>query len=251
VQSRPPSTPFGIIAASDEELAALERRVQGKVTTTVDGCRFVRGRIGATPVVLARTGGGRTSAETGMRMLIERERVGRVAIIGFSGGVSPGLKPGSLLVATRIVDRGHPAPQPDPDWSGRISRRCGVREATVVTVERILSTARGKKELWSRLPQDRPVAADLETAAMATVAASRGVPFVVIRAVSDPAEESLPLDFNECLDPTGRISRVRVVARAARDPRLIGPLWRLRGRARTCSRRLADAVCESIPGANP
>jgi nucleoside phosphorylase len=113
---RAPSTPLGVIAASDEELAALERRVHGKVSTTIDGCRFVRGRIGASPVVLARTGEGRASAESGMRKLIEREGVGRVAIVGFSGGVSPGLLPGSLLVATRIVDRGDLAPAPDPDW---------------------------------------------------------------------------------------------------------------------------------------
>ena len=86
---------------------------------------------------------------------------------------------------------------------------------------------------------------------MAAVAASLGIPFVVVRAISDPAEESLPLDFNDCLDPAGSISRARVVARAARNPALIAPLWRLRGRARACSRRLADVVCRSIEGALP
>jgi nucleoside phosphorylase len=240
---------LGVVAASDEELAALERRLDRRTVGTDGACRFVRGRIGATPVVLARTGEGRRNAEAGIRTLIEREGVARVAIIGFSGGISPGLHPGALLVADRIVSNGDPGPGPDREWSEQIARQSGVRGATIVTVDRILCTPRSKKELWTGLSHDRPAAVDLETAAMAAVAASHRVPFVVIRAISDPAEEALPLDFNECLDPSGRISRGRVVARAALNPALISPLWRLRGRARSCSRRLADVVCRSIEGA--
>jgi adenosylhomocysteine nucleosidase len=239
---------LGIVAAADEELAALEHRVEAKTVTSVGACRLVRGRIGITPIVLARTGEGRRSAEAGIRTLIEHEGVERVAIIGFSGGLSPGLRPGTLLVATQIVEHGAPAPGPDRDWSERLEQQVGVRAATIVTVDRILCTPQSKMETWTGLSQDRPAAADLETAAMAAVAAARGVPFVVIRAISDPAEEALPIDFNDCLDPSGRISRARVVARAALHPSLIAPLWRLRGRARTCSRRLADVVCRSIEG---
>ena len=240
---------LGVVAASDEELAALERRLDVKTSESTGACRIVRGRIGVTPVVLARTGEGRRNAEDGIRILVEREGAGRVAIIGFSGGISPGLQPGALLVATHIVENGDAGPDPDCGWSERITRQLDVSGATIVTVDRILCTPRSKMELWTGLSHDRPAAADLETAAMAVVAASHDIPFVVIRAISDPAEEELPLDFNDCLDPSGRISRARVVARAALNPALIAPLWRLRGRARTCSQRLADVVCRSIEGA--
>jgi adenosylhomocysteine nucleosidase len=241
-------TPLGVVAASDEELHALERRLDGKTVRSDGACRVVRGSIGNTSVVLARTGEGRRNAEDGIRILIEREGISRIAIIGFSGGISPGLHPGALLVAEHIVSNGAPGPGPDRDWSDRIGQQLGVRRATIVTVDRILCTPRSKKELWSGLSHERPAAADLETVAMAAVAASHGVPFVVVRAISDPAEEALPLDFNDCLDPSGRISRAKVVARAALNPALIGPLWRLRGRARSCSQRLADVVCRSIEG---
>ena len=89
---------------------------------------------------------------------------------------------------------------------------------------------------------------DLETAAIVAVAASHGVPFVAIRAISDTAEEELPLDFNACLDGSGRISRSKVVGKAAMNPALIAPLWRLHKRARSCAERLADLVCRSIEG---
>jgi adenosylhomocysteine nucleosidase len=180
--------------------------------------------------------------------MLERDRVGRVAIIGFSGGLSPGLSPGALLVAERIIDDASSAPTPDRAWSDRLAREEGVRSATLVTVDHILCTPRSKMELWDGLSQSGPAAADLETAAMASVAASHGVPFVVIRAISDPVDEALPLDFNECLDGSGRISRAKVVGRAAMKPALIAPLWRLHRRARSCSERLADLVCRSIEG---
>jgi adenosylhomocysteine nucleosidase len=238
--------PLGVVAAADEELFALEQRLIATTRSTVGQCRIVRGRIGSVPVVLARTGEGRRNAEDGARILIEREGVERIAIIGLSGGLSPGLAPGALLVADRIVENGSPTAPPDRSWSDRIARQEGVSAATLVTVDRILCTPRSKMELWAGLSQDRPAAADLETAAIVSVAASHGVPFVAIRAISDPAEEALPLDFNECLDGSGRISRSRVVGRAAMNPALIAPLWRLHRRARCCAERLADLVCRSI-----
>jgi len=239
---------LGVVAAADEELRALEGRLIVTKSMTVGHCRLVRGCLGDVPVVLARTGEGRRNAEDGVRTLLEREGVGRVAIIGFSGGLSPGLSPGTLLVAERIIDGGDSSPTPDRAWSDRIAREEGVRSATLVTVDRILCTPQSKMELWDGLSQDRPAAADLETAVMVSVAASHGVPFVVIRAISDPADEALPLDFNDCLDESGRISRARVVGRAAMNPALIAPLWRLHKRARSCSERLADLVCRSIEG---
>jgi len=240
--------PLGVVAAADEELSALEQRLIVTTRSTVGQCRIVRGRIGSVPVVLARTGEGRRNAEEGARILIEREGVERIAIIGLSGGLSPGLAPGALLVADRIVENGKPTASPDRAWSDRIAREEGVSGATLVTVERILCTPRSKMELWAGLSQDRPAAADLETAAIVSVAASHGVPFVAIRAISDPAEEALPLDFNDCLDDSGRISRSRVVGRAAMNPALIAPLWRLHRRARSCAEKLADLVCRSIEG---
>ena len=240
--------PLGVIAAADEELCALEQRLIVTTRATIGNCRIVRGRIGTVPVVLARTGEGRRNAEDGTRILIEREGVARIAIIGLSGGLSPGLAPGALLVADRIVENGDTTAAPDREWSARIARQRGVRGATLVTVDRILCTPRSKTELWDGLSQDRPAAADLETAAIVSVAASHGVPFVAIRAISDPAEEALPLDFNECLDRSGRISRARVVGRAVMKPALIAPLWRLHKRARSCAERLADVVCRSVEG---
>ena len=126
--------------------------------------------------------------------------------------------------------------------------RHGAVAATLVSSERMLCTARSKNELRERLGLEGPAAVDLETAAIAAVAAEYGVPYLAVRAISDTVDESLPMDFNEFRDAKGRIDRFKVVGQALLRPRTIPALWNLRRRASLCSRRLADIVCGLIEG---
>jgi adenosylhomocysteine nucleosidase len=247
-QSRGISRPLGIVAASDDELFATERRTVVTRRERIGSCRLVHGSLCGRPVVLVRTGEGRVNAEAGARVLLDRVELERLVIIGFSGGLSPRLPHGAVVVGDRILDDGNPAPGLDRARSAEIARREGAPRATLVTVDRLLCTARSKAEVWEQLGEDRPAAADLESAAVASVAASRGLPYVAIRVISDAATEALPIDFNACVDASGRIRRTSVVARAAVNPAVIGPLWRLRRRARVCAGKLADFLCRSIEG---
>ena len=67
-----------------------------------------------------------------------------------------------------------------------------------------------------------------------------------MRAVLDPAEEELPLDFNLCRRPDGRVSRGQVMRRAVLRPRRLGELLRLRRRVQLCSQRLAELAEELL-----
>jgi len=96
-----------------------------------------------------------------------------------------------------------------------------------------------------------PVAVDLETAAYARVAAGRGVPYAVVRAISDGADEELPLDFERYRRPDGTLDRARVLRHALGHPATLAPLWRLKRRMDLCSQRLADQVSAWIEGMRP
>jgi len=87
-----------------------------------------------------------------------------------------------------------------------------------------------------------PAAVDLETAAWARVAGELGVPYLAVRAVSDTASETLPVDFNRLRGADGRVRRSAVVLEAVRRPRLIPGLFDLGRRTRRCAERLADSV---------
>jgi len=65
---------------------------------------------------------------------------------------------------------------------------------------------------------------------------------LVVRAVSDTASESLPLDFNEFRDSDGRINRGKVARHLIFHPHLVGPLKGLRTRLRECAVSMADVV---------
>jgi len=84
-------------------------------------------------------------------------------------------------------------------------------------------------------------AVDMESAALSKKAAEWGVPFYAIRAVSDRAEEDMPLDFNTYRDAAGRFSRARIaLAALARPFTTIPALLRLDRNCRIAADSLGD-----------
>src|SRR6185312_3608605 len=75
-----------------------------------------------------------------------------------------------------------------------------VRSGPMVSLTTVLCRATDKQQV-RRLAG--AIALDMESAAIGKVAHAHGVPFAVIRTVSDTADEDLPLDFNAFLKPWG------------------------------------------------
>jgi adenosylhomocysteine nucleosidase len=87
---------------------------------------------------------------------------------------------------------------------------------------------------------------DMESAGIASACREFGVPFVIIRAISDTAEETLPFDLNRCRKRDGEISGVRVALRAAIQPGTIPRLSDLRMRCIEGSEKLAAFVTQLL-----
>jgi hypothetical protein len=82
----------------------------------------------------------------------------------------------------------------------------------------------------------------MESAAWAREAAARGVPYAILRVVSDGADEELPGYIAHCIDSEGGIHRGKVAFAALARPASIPVLWSMRGRVREASSRLAAFV---------
>jgi adenosylhomocysteine nucleosidase len=91
------------------------------------------------------------------------------------------------------------------------------------------------------------LAVDMESAAVMRQAAAAGVPALALRAISDRAGESLPLDFNLCLDTHGQLRLARLLLLLARHPRAIGPLTRLGRQSAAAGRSLARFIGDHLP----
>ncbi len=239
----------GVVAALGEELAVLASRVGARDERRHGDLRLRRGRLDGSEVVLARTGDGRSRAERGVRALVEEYALDRLLVIGVSGGLSPGLEPGAVVVAGEVLDGRRPVAPPDPAWVDAGRRVDGARVGRAVTVDRIACTCEEKAALLGGLPAgDGPAIVDLESAAFARVAAEHGIPYSVVRSVCDPAEKPLPFDLNRCLDEDGGVSRAKVLRYAMFHPAVLGPLMELRAQVDRCSSVLADFVQTLLAG---
>lgn len=196
----------------------------------------VGARIGTTEVVIAATGDGAAKAGEKAAELCERTRPLAVVGAGIAGALSPGLQAGAIVAASRVRDLAADAPPPD---AGLLSRAiaAGARAATLLTVPGPITAVDEKRRLAASF--EGPCAVDMESAAWARVAASRGVPYIVVRAISDQADENLPDYLAACVGEDGAIHRGAVVARALARPSRIPELVRLRRRTLDCAGKLS------------
>ena len=90
----------------------------------------------------------------------------------------------------------------------------------------------------------------MESAGWARVASARDIPYVVVRAVTDTADEDLPAYLSRCYDPEGGIRRGRVLLARARETGL-DPQAPRDAPARARVRRAPRRRSWSIPRGSP
>lgn len=235
-----------VVAAMPEELRPLLRRTGGRAITRIGSMRVFKGVFRGVPLLMARTGVGSTRAERGVRALLETFPVKVLLGIGVSGGLSPGLTEGTLLVGGEVFGPSGKLPGPDPAWFRAAVNRRSLRPGILVSVREIVPSREQKAALLSTLPPGQPAAVDMESAAWVRVAAEKAVPHVVFRSVLDPAEEDLPEFLGRCQDPGGGLSRTSVIREAIFHPRDVPRLLSMGRRVRKCAGELADCVLDVL-----
>jgi adenosylhomocysteine nucleosidase len=215
-----------VLAAFDREFALLKDRMQGPSERTIEGLTFVRGSLGAREVVVAGTGVGKVNAAVATALMIEHFKPAQVVFTGIAGAVDPNLGPGDIVIAERTAHHdmgllwqggfqrggvrnphtGDENPvffQADPSLLASAVEAAGEIElALIATAEgerspRILTgvivtgdafvASRAKcEELAEAMDAD---AVEMEGAAVAQVCFQRDVPCLVIRSMSDKADE--------------------------------------------------------------
>lgn len=144
---------------------------------------------------------------------------------GIAGGLDPAVRPGTVVLAREVVlpDGGRLAA--DAAWADRVAssaHEMTPHRAAIAGSDRILTSTEAKSELRRRTGA---VAVDMETHGVARAAARRSLPFLVIRAVADPADRALPRSALASLDAGGAVRPLATVAALARDPRQIAALF--------------------------
>ncbi len=199
----------------------------GFVTGLAAEAALLRGRLVApgdgTPA------GARAAAE-----LLVGQGAQALVSFGLAGGLRPGLAPGAVLVPSGLAD----GPVCDPAlmaWLG------GSTGEPILAGERIARTAVEKAALYREYGAP---AIDLESGAVAQVAAAHGLPFAVLRAVADPAERDLAPAALIPLKADGRMNLPAILRAVARQPGQIPALIALAGDARRARAALITRLRE-------
>ena len=154
-----------------------------------------------------------------LEALKEKKNVDGIISTGLCGALDPALRVGDIVVS------GTPFDAPATCVLGAVH-----------SIDRVAVTAAEKRTLRN---QTGAIAVDMETAAIRNKAAEWNLPFLCIRAVSDRAGDTLPLDFNRYRNGRGDFSRVRIALAAMARPFSVMP--QLIEFDRNC-RRAADAL---------
>ncbi len=241
-----PGELVALVAAMHEEIAPLEESLSAVEEISEGPYRFVRGRLRGIPVVLAVTGEGKRNADLRTRHLVQRCAPTRLLALGLGGALSPELCPGDLVVSSEVLEGGAVLGWPDLQWLAEAEPRTPHLLGRVVTVDEILLSPELKQHWWAQTPRDQPAVADMESACVARVALAYGLPYLVVRAVSDGADEQLPAFLEDCRSEDGAIDRRQVVWRALWRPSSWQALTRLRRRLERSAEDLAQIAEELV-----
>lgn len=152
------------------------------------------GRRGAEPRVHA-TGAGASAAAEVDAVLDRSAKRGngmeRALIAGLCGALDPAFKPGDQLVYASIQNAAGATIETDPELSAAIQRAVPSAQTGIrgLDVDRVVTRVSEKEEIAARSGAQ---AIDMESYALASRLQEAGIPFTVLRCVSDGLRGDLP-----------------------------------------------------------
>ncbi|MBS3964702.1 MAG: phosphorylase [Methylomonas sp.] len=221
----------GIITALPQELATLTRLKPDRGACVEQG----KG------LLLAWSGMGPAYAEITARHMVA-QGVRRLVSWGCAAALSPQLKPGDLVIASRVGAE-QSRFDTDRDWTAAVlnllSGELKALSGAIACSDRIVANNVEKQAIFSR---SQALALDMESAAIAAVASEQQLPFLAVRAIADPADMTLPDAVARSLKADGTVDLLKVMTQVAWHPGQIPALIRLGlhfGRAQTALKQAA------------
>lgn len=210
---------IGLMGAMDEEIALLLEKVKHQEAVDTAGATFVKGVLHGRNVVVCKSGVGKVNAATTTQILIDRFGAETVWFTGVAGAVHPNLNVGDIVISSTCLQhdmdvrplgykRGITPYQDVSDFPAdpaliRLAEDACARQCTDhhYRVGRVLSGDQfiaDPEFVGSVLYKELDgVCVEMEGAALAQVCHRNGVPFIVLRSISDKADGSADVNFAE------------------------------------------------------
>jgi adenosylhomocysteine nucleosidase len=173
------------------------------------------------------TGIGRDNAGKSVCGFLQHNSPQQVFTCGFAGGLDPQLKIGEVVFLT-------------VDWMlDKALVEAGARPASFYCAARVATTAAEKAELRRTTSAD---AVEMESEVIQGICRERNIPCATVRAISDAANEDMPLNFNQLSNPDQSLNYGKLAWAITKSPGRIPALMRLQRNCRFAAERLAEVL---------
>ena len=198
-------------------------------------CPLFRARIAELEVIVALTGMGPGPAHRAARYALQCAPDVCISS-GLAGAVRTRYQPGDVLAAISVSEvRGKQVFPCEPSLV-RQAAACGARTVErFLTSPTVVATAAAKQAL-----AEQGDAVEMESAGVLAAACAANIPAVAIRAVSDGAEQDLPMDLSRVVSARGSVRPVRLLGSLAARPAALPGLLKLAGATRRAATGLAE-----------
>ncbi|HYD78869.1 MAG TPA: 5'-methylthioadenosine/adenosylhomocysteine nucleosidase [Paucimonas sp.] len=253
---------FGIISALHEEQAGLVEQLRGGTTITLGMRDYVSGKLGGHDCVFVLSRIGKVAAAATVATLIERFGVTHILFTGVAGAGDAGISVGDIVIADTLVQHDMDASPLFPrfevpllglqhfasdrhltdrldaaakaflaadlenvvDAADRAAFRLAqprIHRGLIASGDEFIDDSLRLERLKADFPE--LLAVEMEGAAVAQVCFEFGIPFAVIRTISDNANEDSPVDFMRFIERVAARYAFGIVKRffdgpAAREP---------------------------------
>lgn len=206
---------LGIIGAMAVEIAALKENMENLTVTQRAGMVFYEGKLKGLSVVVVQCGVGKVNAAMCTQVLCDRFSITHVVNTGVAGSLEPQLDIGDLVVSRDVMHHdmdcnyvGYPIGQvpgldvlafpADPmltEVAFEAAERCNpghTKMGRVASGDQFVAGNALKERI---VENTQAICTEMEGAAIAHTAYRNAVPFVVLRAISDKADDTAHMDY--------------------------------------------------------
>lgn len=206
---------LGIIGAMDVEVATLKDAMENKTEKTVAGSVYCEGTLEKLPVVIVQCGIGKVNAAMCAQVLCDCFGVTHIVNTGIAGSLNAKLDIGDFVISNEAVYhdfdvsvlgyqigqvpgldvRAFPADRLLMEMAFKAADSLCPAHVQIGTVASGDQFVCSKEQKQAIVANTGGLCTEMEGAAIAHTAWKNGVPFVVIRAISDKADDSAEMDY--------------------------------------------------------
>ena len=207
---------IGIIGAMEEEVAALKEDMDIQETVEQASMVFCKGKLCGKDVVVVRSGIGKVNAGICAQILVDRFRADMLINTGIAGSLDARIDIGDMVISTdalhhdmdatifgdaigqipRMDTLAFPADEELVQKAAKANEKANpdIRTFTgrVASGDQFISSGEAKQKIVENF---HPLCVEMEGAGIAQAAYLNKVSYVIIRAISDKADNSATMDY--------------------------------------------------------